>query len=155
MLWPNVLLFSPIESYRINVLGPMSFIIFQWRSTVYTTKRNIPKRKKIEEKKVVLTASRNRPYGALVGPREIALYQLSSRVVSWFTIHTEGGGLWDLSRNLIAALVRPYTLDFHLYDVYSEIARHICLITMSHFPPLSSSTSGSQEGTQRHTRSMW
>lgn len=41
------------------------------------------KEKKIHrKKKVVLTASRNRPYGALVGPREIALYQLSSRVVS-------------------------------------------------------------------------
>jgi hypothetical protein len=32
VLWPDILLFSPIESYKINVLGPMLFIMFQLRS---------------------------------------------------------------------------------------------------------------------------
>jgi hypothetical protein len=47
-----------------------------------TFQKKEKKRKEKKEKNVVLTASRNRPYGAWVGPREIALYQLSSRVVS-------------------------------------------------------------------------
>lgn len=60
----------------------MSFIIFQLQGYNLYDKKKYSKKKRKYSKKAVLTASRNRPYGALVGPREIALYQLSSRVVS-------------------------------------------------------------------------
>lgn len=51
-----------------------------------------------------------------------------------------GGDLWDLSRNLIAALVRPYTLDFYLYmyivRLHGIYVWLLCLISLHSLPPL-------------------